>query len=234
MIKRNLGSGSRVIHPSRSARTTSDVQKATSRVELHAQRRSSCGRDELGNVSSPQVTDKDLTQNSWIRSKSSPHVKSGTVPARNSFRPKACRQRNEFWINWRLALCRRTSHREEEHTNDESMSPHVSSFDPIYEHSRVAPIDRYYTAGDGQDLSSVRARAGSVVAASPRPSLRRRSRFFLTFLSAQASIVFVAFVAPRKDARATGNRTVVQLPLRIRLPTHFVLPKDGASFLWRP
>ena len=66
------------------------------------------------------------------------------------------------------------------------------------------------------------------------PSLRRRSRFFLTFLSAQASIVFVAFVAPRKDARATGNRTVVQLPLRIRLPTHFVLPKDGASFLWRP
>ena len=74
-----------------------------------------------------RVTDKDLTQNSWIRAKCSPHVKSGTVPDCNSFRPKACRQRKEFWINWRLALRCRTSNRDEEHADDESMSPHVNS-----------------------------------------------------------------------------------------------------------
>jgi hypothetical protein len=61
------------------------------------------------------------------------------------------------------------------------------------------------------------------------PSLRRRSRFFLTFFSAQASIVFVGFVAPRKDARATGNGTMAAVPRRIalRLLSGFSLPLNA-------
>ena len=118
MIRRHLCSGSRVVHASAAARTARDVQKLTSRVELDTEGRFSCGRDELGNVSGPQVTDKDLPQDSWIRANSSPHVKSGTIADRNSLRPKACRERNEFWINWRLALRRRTTNREEEHADE--------------------------------------------------------------------------------------------------------------------
>ena len=53
----------------------SDEDKVAARVKLEAERRSSCGCYELGEVSGPQIAHKNLTENGGTRAEPSPRVK---------------------------------------------------------------------------------------------------------------------------------------------------------------